>query len=84
VASIELASVDLRSEGATSAPWTSAPLAPGDYTFLGFLDVDGNAAARTEPDVGDPATLPSTNEFTVKAGQDVTLAAVFDLVFFSF
>lgn len=84
VANVRLDGVDLRSEGATGGPWTSELLAPGQYTFLGFLDIDGNAGADAEPDRGDPVTLPATNEIEIKAGQDSSLTAVFDLVFFSF
>ena len=76
---VELPAVDLRTAGAESAPWTSAPLAAGTYVFLGFFDLDGNGAAG-DPDPGDPVTLPVTNKFTIVGGDIVQLSAQFDLV----
>lgn len=30
----------------------------GEYQLLGFMDIDGNGAETTDPDEGDPVTLP--------------------------
>lgn len=76
--------VDLTAEGAVSeVVWTSEGLEPGNYTFLGYFDVDASSIDLEEkdPDAGDPVTLPTVNTFTIEAGSTVELTVRFDLVF---
>lgn len=77
---VELAGVDLVAEGNTSQPFTTGELPAGDYTFLGFFDVDANGAQTKDPDSGDPVTLPN-NQFRIVAGQKVSATISFDLIF---
>ena len=77
---VEVAGVDLEA-AMTAGAWTSPQLEPNNYTFLGFFDVDGNGASEHSPDMGDPVTLPISNQFDVTVGQDTQLTAVFDLVY---
>ena len=79
-ASVEVVGVDLVSSDVSAQTWTSPPLAPGVYIFLGFMDLDGNGADTKEPDVGDPVTLP-LNEFEIKADEELPVQIEFDLVF---
>jgi hypothetical protein len=80
-ASVEVAAVDLR-DAETAGSYTSPGLPAGDYTFLGFYDVDGNGATERSPDAGDPVTIPVTNTFTIPAsGATVQLTVAFDFVF---
>ena len=67
----------------TNVVWTSEGLAPGQYTFLGYFDVDGSSDGQEErdPDSGDPVTLPTVNKFTIEAGETVEITVRFDLVF---
>jgi hypothetical protein len=82
VVNVEIADVDLRTADESTASWR-ADLPPERYGFLGFLDVDGNVATTgTEPDAGDPVTLPKSNEWSVVAGAEESDVAVFDLVYF--
>jgi hypothetical protein len=78
--SVEVPGVDLTTAMEAGA-WTSGELPPGDYTFLGFFDVDGNGASDRSPDNGDPVTLPLVNQFTIETGGAATLVASFDLVY---
>jgi hypothetical protein len=78
---VELANVDLRTATTSDAKWTSQKLMPGNYVFLGFLDVDGNGAQTTEPDPGDPVTLALTNKFTIRDGEQTKRSVLFELVF---
>ena len=79
--SVDLPDVDLTAEGAVSSAWTSGPLAPGEYIFLGMMDLDGNAAEFDDsPDDGDLATLP-LHRFTVTAGETVDVLVEFELVY---
>lgn len=41
--------------------WSTPPLPPGEYTFLGFVDLDENSPDG--PDDGDVVTRPGTNRF---------------------
>jgi hypothetical protein len=80
---IEVAAIDLIT-AETAGMWMSLDLAPADYTFLGFFDVDGNGATDRSPDAGDPVTFPTTNTFEIVAGvtTPVMLTATFDFVYF--
>jgi len=81
-ASIELADVDLTSAEVSANFATTGPtVMPEEYVFLGMFDVDGNGAEVRRPDIGDPATLPTTNKFTVVSGQETEATIVFDLVY---
>lgn len=78
--SVEVTGVDLTSASESSATWTSEKLAPRQYTFLGFFDVDGNGSETRDPDAGDPVTLPVTNKFDIVDGEETPLTVKFDLV----
>jgi hypothetical protein len=78
--SAEVPGVDLRTAMEAGA-WTTGELPPGEYTFLGFFDVDGNGATDRSPDNGDPVTLPLVNQFTIESGGSATLVVSFDLVY---
>ena len=75
---VTMVGADLETATETMA-WTAPPLAPDQYVFLGFYDLDGNGASSQYPDAGDPVTLPSAG-FTVEPGQEVMVTAQFDLV----
>lgn len=78
--SIEVLNVDVQTVDVSESSWTSGPIPPGEYTFLGFYDLNGNGAEQDNPDAGDLATLPSVNKFTITEGQQVELVASFDIV----
>lgn len=78
--SIVVDGVDLQTVDVSAASWTSGPIPPGNYTFLGFFDLNGNGAEQGEPDAGDAATLPSINKFTITADQQLDFVVSFDLV----
>lgn len=82
--SVEAADIDLTAADAvTEVVWTSEGLEPGQYTFLGYFDVDGSSDGLEErdPEAGDPVTLPTVNKFTIEAGETVEVTVRFDLVF---
>ena len=82
--SVEAADIDLTAaDTVTEVVWTSEGLEPGQYTFLGYFDVDGSSDGLEErdPESGDPVTLPTVNKFTIEAGETVELTVRFDLVF---
>lgn len=79
--SVDLMDVDLTAVDAESEAWTSMPLAPGEYIFLGMMDLDANAAEFDDsPDPGDLATLP-LHRFTVVSGETVDALILFELVY---
>lgn len=79
--SVDLMAVDLTAVDSQSAPWTSEALPPGEYIFLGMMDLDGNAAEFDDsPDPGDLATLPR-HRFTIVAGRTTDAVVLFELVF---
>ena len=82
LASIELADVDLRNVESSIEFWSTA-LAPGNYVFLGFFDVDGNGDLETEtnPDNGDPVTLANSNAFEIDLGGAEELTVEFNLLY---
>jgi hypothetical protein len=82
VAFVEATAVDLTAGTATAVMWTSEPLPPDTYTFLGFFDVDGSStgAEDKDPEEGDPVTLPTANKVTVEDGAAAQLQVRFDLV----
>lgn len=81
VISLEVDHVDLVAADVATATWTSEPLPPGHYTFLGMLDVDGNFHETDGgPDPGDPITLTSQS-FEVVAGQDTAFMAIFEQIY---
>jgi hypothetical protein len=61
--------------------FTTQKLAPNSYTFLGFLDTNGNALPAKDPDPGDLATLPYTNKFEITDGGQSKKTIVFDLIY---
>ena len=77
---VEVSGVDLRSSDTSAQSWVSGALDEGNYTFLGFYDVDGNGAATKEPKSGDPVTLPVINKFSIETGRTVKVTASFDMV----
>jgi hypothetical protein len=79
---VEVTGVDLSSGAASAVVWTSEPLPPDTYIFLGFFDVDDSSAGaeEKEPESGDPVTLPSVNKVEVEAGATAQMVASFDLV----
>lgn len=81
VASIPATSADLRTVMASESDVIIDGLAPGQYTFLGYLDVDNNPGTPSHPDSGDPAALPRTNLFDIKAGEQTKRLIVFDLLY---
>lgn len=81
IADVLVPAVDLETNEPSMITWQSGPIAPGEYTFLAFLDVDGNGGDVREPDDGDPVTFPRVNQFTIAAGEDVQLTVVFGLIF---
>jgi hypothetical protein len=81
-ASVELADVDLTTAEVSANFFTTGlTVPPEEYVFLGMFDVDGNGAESKRPDIGDPATLPTTNKFKVVSGQETEATIVFDLVY---
>jgi hypothetical protein len=73
--------IDLEAKDPSEAAWTSPPLDPNRYVFLGMFDVDGNGAETGEPEAGDPVTLPFTNQFDITADQETQVTVNFDLVY---
>ena len=71
--------IDLVANDTSVADWIGE-LPPGRYTFLGFLDVDGNGADTRDPESGDPVTLPNVNRFELVAGDMLDYVVTFDLV----
>ena len=61
VVKMEPRQVDLSTD--ESPTWTTPELEPGQYTFLGFVDLDENSP--DEPDDGDIVTRPPTNRFDI-------------------
>lgn len=81
VGNIAIDEVDLTAPESRAGTWTSEPLPPGNYIFLGAFDIDDNAADfEGGPDSGDPVTLP-TQKFDVAAGEDTPFTVTFDLVY---
>lgn len=79
-ASVKL-DVDLTAADPSTGVWTSEPLDPNLYVFLGAFDLDGNLQPSGDPDPGDPVTLPVTNKFEVKDDQQTDLTVIFELVY---
>lgn len=77
---VDVAEVDLRTEDPSTAAFTTPALEPGQYTFLGFWDLDGNGATTKDPDAGDLATLPTTNKFDIEKGVETKRVILFDVV----
>ena len=77
---VDVMGVDLVGLTFSKATWTGE-LAPGEYSFLGFFDVDGNGAETKDPDSGDPVTLALTNKFTVTEGEPADVTVIFELVY---
>lgn len=78
---IALEPVDLTMADSVAGTWTSEPLEPGEYIFLGAFDIDDNSAEfMGGPDSGDPVTLP-TQKFEVVAGEDTPFTVAFDLIY---
>ena len=73
--------VDLRTSSTTADLARVEGLPTGRLVFLGFWDLDGNSTADDRrPDPGDPATLPTVNEFLVKPGLVTPVTISFDIV----
>jgi hypothetical protein len=81
VASIRIA-IDVSTNDVSDGQWLSMQLKPGKYTFLGFFDVnDKSTPDKRRPVSGDPVTLPFTNKFEVKPGQETPGTVRFDLLY---
>ena len=81
VLSMEVGHVDLLTADVATTTWTSEPLPPGHYTFLGMLDVDDNFHETDGgPDAGDPITLTSQS-FEVVAAQDTAFMVIFEQIY---
>jgi hypothetical protein len=81
VISMEVDRVDLTAVDVATTTWTSEPLPPGRYTFLGMLDVDDNFDDTDGlPDSGDPITLTS-QAFEVVAGEDTAFTVLFESIY---
>jgi hypothetical protein len=79
--SIAIEAVDLTMADSVAGTWTSDPLAPGEYVFLGAFDIDDNADEfGGQPDTGDPVTLPN-QKFDIVAGEDTPFTVAFDLIY---
>lgn len=72
--------VDLTSAEVSAESFMSGELPPGQYTFLGFFDLNGNGDTVSEPESGEPATLPSINKFTIESGKALDFVVSFDIV----
>lgn len=81
LADVEVYGVDLIAAETSAATWTGPELEPRAYRFLGFFDVDANGDASREPEAGDPVTLPSVNEFTIAAGEELSVISSFDIIY---
>lgn len=81
--SVSVKALDLKMSKDGTGTWTSPPLPPERYTFLGFFDVDDKTKQGMEPSpvAGDPVTLPVTNRYLVTAGQTTDGVVLFDLVY---
>ncbi|HWB75813.1 MAG TPA: hypothetical protein VG755_12685 [Nannocystaceae bacterium] len=80
ITSVAVEGVDLTTAETTTQSWTSEPLPPDSYTFLGMFDVDGNFEATHNPEMGDPVTL-TNQDFDVVADQDTPFLVTFELVY---
>ena len=89
VETVELESVDLRDRDVSEASWTGE-LLPGEYTWLGFWDLDhsydpGNlddaGAAMPYPEMGDAVSLADTNQFEIVADETLEYTVTFDLIY---
>lgn len=81
LSSVAVDGVDLLTTDVATTTYTSEPLPPGRYTFLGMLDVDGNFdATGGRPDSGDPITLTGQS-FEVVAGEDTAFTAMFEMIY---
>ena len=59
VAEFAYTDVDISSRDGSPQKYLIDTLLPaGQYQILGFIDIDGNGAATTNPDKGDPVTMP--------------------------
>lgn len=80
LADIDGVGVDLAA-GVTEPLWTSPPLPVGRVAVLGFVDTDANALPdASDPDDGDPVTLPGENRFDVVDGADTVVTVFFGLL----
>lgn len=77
---VELA-IDLEANEPSLETFTSDPIPPGPYLFLGFFDTDGNGATDKDPDNGDPVTLATSNGFDIVSNEEVEAHVFFDLLF---
>ncbi len=80
-ASLPFTDIDLRAVMTSANSVIIDNLAPGQYTLLGFFDVDNNPGTPPRPDAGDPAAFPRTNVFEIRAGEQTKRPIVFDFVY---
>ncbi|MBX7115877.1 MAG: hypothetical protein K1X64_16225 [Myxococcaceae bacterium] len=80
-ADIPATAVDVRTAMASEAEVVIEGLAAGQYTILGYFDLDNNPGNPSRPDSGDPAAYPRTNLFEIKAGEQTKRTFVFDFIY---
>src|SRR5262245_53866685 len=81
VGRVRVDGVDLRYGAVSQESW-NASLPTGKYAFLGFFDLDANAAVPAYPDKGDPVITPAgalSQVFDVQENQPTTQTITFDL-----
>ncbi len=83
VVDVAVQDIDLIASAVSATTWTSTPMEPGDYTFLGLFDVKykGTQGTQSSPVPGDPVTLPTTNQFHINPGEDTQVTILFDLLY---
>jgi hypothetical protein len=77
---VRVEGVDLTTADVSAASFTSGTIAPGEYVFLGFFDLNGNGDTVGEPESGEPATLPTINKFTIETDKALDYVVSFDIV----
>lgn len=73
VADVTVQDADFRTVDRLGATTLTDGLAPGEYSFLGALDVDGN-----ESDLGDPVTFSQQGSFVIETDEVVAFEVVFN------
>ena len=77
---IEIKGFDFSADDALSDVWESEPLPIGEYTFLGYVDLNANHQSRYgEPDKYEPVTLPGPDkQFSITGEATLTQTIPFD------
>lgn len=80
VEGVRVDDVDLTTADVSAASYMSGAIAPGEYIFLGFFDLNDNGDDVSEPESGEPATLPTINKFTIETDKTIDYLVSFDIV----